>query len=309
MFEKCICYIVLAYNNCIDTINTLRCIQNQAYKNKCILCIDNHSEERFSNDLKKYCLDNSIEYFYRKINDGYTGGNNFGWRLAKQRNYDYVCICNNDILFDDIFLTQKIVAAFCSNDNIGIISTKLITKDRKTIKTAKWQNIFFNLIIKKNQYKNDFFIANTGVIGCFMAINTQSILTDYLFDETFFMYGEEIDLIYRLIISNWYVGILNNDTTVMHLGGDFDFNKQAIWTIYLASRNHVLCARNFPAKEKLFYLLLIFVLVIRIILFKFISLKKRIVYLSGFLKGFYFLYIEKYNKNLILEDAKKIINK
>ena len=302
LFTKRICYIVLAFNNYEDTINTLKCIQNQKYQNISILCIDNGSRIEFIDNLRKYCISNSIEYIYRDTNDGYTGGNNYGWKITRERGFNYICICNNDILFDDIYLTDRLIAAFGSNKKIGVIGTNYITKDGKIIKEARIQNFFIKRILRRNQYYNSLFKSTPGVMGCFIAINSQAVITDYLFEESFFMYADETDFEYRLINSGWYVGVLNDQTTIIHLGGNFDFREMAIWKIYLSSRNSLLCAKIFSSGKKVIYIFLMFASVIWNCFSKRIITKKKIAILSGFLNGCYIMYTKKDN-NYILRDA------
>ena len=81
-------------------------IQNGLGLNIALRCVivDNSTDEIDSNNLLQYSK--KIPWVdYRKANDnlGYFGGLNYGLNLIKSVVYDYVVICNNDLVFDAQF--------------------------------------------------------------------------------------------------------------------------------------------------------------------------------------------------------------
>lgn len=143
-----VCYLVLVYNNIVDTLETLDGIKFQKYSGIDTVIIDNNSSQECVDAIKKYAAENSMEYIRRSINDGYSGGNNFGWSLLRQK-YEFIFVVNNDIVFNDAFLTSKIVQLFASDDRIGVVGPRTLYRDNRIIKDSPVMSFFFNKIYNR----------------------------------------------------------------------------------------------------------------------------------------------------------------
>lgn len=305
-----ICYLVLAYNNIDDTIETLEGIAQQQYDNVDVFIVDNKSNEVYARPLQEYARKYHITYIYRDINDGYAGGNNYGWNCLKGK-YDYVFVVNNDILFNDRELTSKIMHIFEKNTDIAIVGPTILYDDNKQIDDSRLHKLFFyNLCTEHIYKKTENFTEMPSVVGCFLAIRVSAINTDKLFDDSFFMYGEELDLCLRVWNYGWRVVHMNDTiSTIYHKGGMSPFNDQTpSWKFYLCMRNSVLCARNFTLWYAFLFVLLHFAAAFRIALFSKYERHCRFSSLQGFFRGLYFIIFNK-SASIILADARRVLKK
>ncbi len=159
------------------------------------------------------------------VNYGFSKGNNIG--VAKA-NGEYVCILNPDtVVAEDTF---KKVLAFAENTpDMGIVGCKLIDGTGQFLPESKrniptpWvslQKIFGN---SKPYYANHLSENETGtvdvLVGAFMLLKRQVYNEINGFDEDFFMYGEDMDISYRVQKAG-YQNYYNATTTVIHYKGE-----------------------------------------------------------------------------------------
>lgn len=251
-----ICYLVLVYNNIKDTIETLNSILEQNIKLD-ILVIDNNSNNECKNAVESYCTKHeNIKYIYRNVNDGYAGGNNYGWYLLRKE-YDFVFVVNNDIIIYNSNLTEKLVSLLQEDDTFAIAGPRVLVENNEDFPEPRLNELFFYKL-QKRKYKNtDKYEERHAIIGCFLAIKTAAINEDYLFDESLFMYGEELDLCLRI----WKDGkrvvrIKDSNCSIYHKGGFSSYSKGKPWIYYLSIRNALLSARNIKVSLRLVYLIL-----------------------------------------------------
>ena len=167
-----ICYLVLVYNELEYTKKTFFSIkkQNQEKYSFDIICIDNASEKSIAIELEQFCLENGIIYLRHDINDGYAGGNNFGWNYAKENNYDYVFIANNDIELLHPDITERIIEEMSNDNSIALLGTNLIDADDKQIQYSRYHTFIMNHS-KLNKSDNKSIKSVPTVIGCFFFIS------------------------------------------------------------------------------------------------------------------------------------------
>ena len=298
------CYIVLTYNNDHDTIETLDGILSQSIADKMdTIVIDNASYKEYRNKVEKYCRIHNIQYYYRKENDGYAGGNNYAWEKLKT-DYDYMFIVNNDIVFNSKRISEKIIKIFNQHPEIGAIGPVVKTGNNEIAKDCAIFNVFFGKQIFGHKYhRTKEFHERYAVVGCFIANNVKAIDRNYLFNKSFFMYSEELELCLRIWKRGFRVAALNNDRySVYHKGGKDPFEKGGEWKFYLASRNLALCAKEFEIADKIFFLILQFASVMKRVFCGPGNKRERISSLRGYMKGLYFV-LARSNADQIYQDA------
>ncbi len=276
-----VCYLVLVYNEIEYTIKTFESIkaQNQTKYKFDIICVDNKSREEISAQLKNYCAKNNIRYIFHDDNNGYAGGNNYGWNIVKKEEYDYVFIANNDIELLHESISEKILEVLETDKKIALVGTHLLDRNNTPIKYSRFHKKIQSME-RVNNYKSEDFFAVPSVVGCFFCIRVLYAPTE-LFDTSFFMYSEEQNLEYYLMMAGYYVGILSDENyAVKHYGGFFDFNTAPDWKIYLNIRNSILTFKNFSKIRRFFYISLYFIFIIRLFI---ISPKK--VFFKAFIRG------------------------
>lgn len=122
--------IILNYLNYTDTIECLESLISDSYQNKEIIVVDNGSANESKTMIQKYIEKKNvnIHFLINTQNKGYARGNNVGINFARQKlNCTFVLIVNNDTVFVDNKLIEKLVNAY--EEGIGIIGPRIISKD------------------------------------------------------------------------------------------------------------------------------------------------------------------------------------
>lgn len=235
--------IIVSYNTADITIDCLKSIlldkglKNIAYE---IIIIDNDSKDDSLEKIKKLKLSN-LTIIANKFNAGFGKANNQGQKIAKG---NFILYLNSDTIILHSAISQAL-DWLCSHPEASTCTAQLLNKD-KTIQASggyfpNLLNIitwsvglddlpFINKIIKPlhphtpSFYTHDNFYLKDHkqdwVTGAFMLTRKEYLDKVGGFDENYFMYGEEVELSYRIrsVTKNnqvWYlVG-----PQIIHLGG------------------------------------------------------------------------------------------
>lgn len=188
-----------------------------------IIVIDNNSQDN-SNEMVKRLFPNVI-LIENKQNLGFSKGNNIAIKQAKG---EYICILNPDTVVAEDTFTQLL--NFSENkNNLGIVGCKLIDGTGRFLPESKryiptplvsLQKMFG---FTKSYYANDLNENNIGkidiLVGAFMFMKRTVFNHVDGFDEDYFMYGDDIDLSYKILkagFDNYYFG----ETIVLHYKGE-----------------------------------------------------------------------------------------
>ena len=211
-----------------------------------IIVIDNKSSDDSCAMIKQVFP--SVTLIENNENFGFSKGNNIGVAAAKG---EYICILNPDtVVGEDTFVKALQFAE--SKKNLGILGCQLIDGRGKFLPESKRQlptpMIAFQKLIgnSKKYYTNRLNQNEIGktdiLVGAFMLMK-QSVYHEVNgFDEDYFMYGEDIDLSYKVIkarYTNYYFG----QTTIIHFKGestlkDKTYAKQFYGAMEIFYRKH-----------------------------------------------------------------------
>jgi GT2 family glycosyltransferase len=235
--------IIVSYNTADITIDCLKSIildkglKNIPYE---IIIVDNDSKDDSLEKIKKLKLQN-LTLIANNFNAGFGKANNQGIKIAKG---NYILLLNSDTIILHSAISQAL-DWLCSHPEASTCTAQLLNKD-KTIQASGgyFPNLlnviawsiglddlpFVNKIIKPlhphtpNFYTKDNFYQKDHqqdwITGAFMLTRKEHLDKVGGFDENYFMYGEEVELSYRIksITPNnqvWYlVG-----PQIIHLGG------------------------------------------------------------------------------------------
>lgn len=188
-----------------------------------IIVVDNNSEDDSCTMVKTLFPD--VKLIENKSNYGFSKGNNIGVKIAKG---EYICALNPDtVVAEDTF--TKLLQFVDKKDNLGIVGCKLINGVGDFLPESKRNIPYVKAALlklignSKEYYANHLKENETGkadiLVGAFMLMKREVYLQMNGFDEDYFMYGEDIDLSYKVLKSgydNYYFA----DTTVMHYKGE-----------------------------------------------------------------------------------------
>ncbi len=192
-----------------------------------IIVVDNNSYDESCEMLSENFP--NVKLIANKDNTGFSKANNQGVAIAKG---NYVLILNPDtIVAEDTF--EKILEFAKTKQNLGALGVKLIDgkgnflpESKRGVPTPK---VSFNKLLGVSSKQTGKYYANhlteneTGVIeilvGAFMLMKRDVYNEVNGFDEDYFMYGEDIDLSYK-IIKKGYQNYYYSDTQIIHYKGE-----------------------------------------------------------------------------------------
>ena len=188
-----------------------------------IIVVDNNSEDG-SCEMIRQNFPNVI-LIENKENFGFSKGNNIGVAQSKG---EYICILNPDtVVPEDIF--ESLIDFSQNNTNVGIVGCKLINGGGAYLPESKRNIPFVKVAFKKllghpNEYYASHLDENDKgkvdvLVGAFMLMKRKVYQDVRGFDEDYFMYGEDIDLSYKVLkagYDNYYYGLAK----VIHFKGE-----------------------------------------------------------------------------------------
>jgi GT2 family glycosyltransferase len=176
-----------------------------------IYVVDNSATDALKNIVMP--LSSKIEYIQGHGNIGYGAGHNIALQKAESLGSDYHVVLNPDIQFDSGTI-EKLVRFSSSHDNIGMVMPNVVYPDGRQQYLCKLlptpMDMFGRRLLPKKliEKRNERFeMRSTGykdirnvpcLSGCFMFLNMEIVKKVGLFDDSFFMYFEDFDLIRRL---------------------------------------------------------------------------------------------------------------
>ena len=193
--------------------------------------------------------DNSVEYlmplfpsvnFIRSDkNLGYAKANNLGVGYAKGK---HILFLNPDTILGENTV-QKCLKFLYENENCGAIGVRMMNGSGAFLPESKRNipnvsNSVWKLLgkdLKDNSKTNNYYalhvdevqVADVQILsGAFMLLSHKAIERAVGFDEDFFMFGEDIDLSYRILktgLTNYYLG----NETILHFKGESTIRHSA----------------------------------------------------------------------------------
>ncbi len=188
-----------------------------------IIVVDNASKDDSCEMVKAQFPD--VKLIENKVNLGFSKGNNIGVAQAKG---EYLCILNPDtVVAEDTF--DKLLAYSKTLTNPGAIACKLIDGAGNYLPESKRNIPYVRAALKKLMGNATYYYANhleanqvgaiDVLVGAFMFLKRSVYNEVKGFDEDYFMYGEDIDLSYKIVkagYKNYYLGT----TSVIHFKGE-----------------------------------------------------------------------------------------
>ena len=203
-----------------------------------VVVVDNASPDGSADMVRQEFPD--VDLIASQSNDGYTVANNKGLRLLgfDQAGSDmaprYALVLNPDTVLPPNALCEM-VAYMDADPTIGVAGPKLVMLDgnlglacRRSFPSPEIS--FYRMVGLSKLFPRsrrfgrynltyldpDIETEVDSVVGAFMLIRREAIQRVGLFDETFFMYGEDLDWAYRIKQAGWKV-MYNPRVQVTHV--------------------------------------------------------------------------------------------
>ncbi|WP_271809523.1 glycosyltransferase family 2 protein [Clostridium beijerinckii] len=250
--------IIVNYNTYTLTKQTIdSIIKEDHYFDYEILLVDNASSDGSINKLqdkfRDIVISEKLHIIVNKDNLGFAKANNIGIKHAKGK---YILLLNSDTLLKENCL-EKCIKMIEKDKNIGALGCKVILANgeldhacKRGFPTPKASLYYFLKLHKKNPSKYGQYEAlhlGEDDIGEVDSLTGAFVLMPKLvfnevggLDEDFFMYGEDIDLCYK-IKEHGYKILYYPEAQIIHYKGGsskkkrsrviYDFHE-AMWIFY-----------------------------------------------------------------------------
>lgn len=276
-----------------NTINSVINTLSTSYNQFCvidyeIIVSDNSSKDGSQAMVKEYYP--QIKLIENNTNLGFPKANNIAIKQAKGK---YILLLNSDTKVLDNCL-QKCVEYMDNHSNTGALGCKLILADGSldhackrgfpTPEASLYYMLRLHKLFPKNKIFNSYTLGIFGedeinevdsLTGAFMMVRKETIDKVGLMDETFFMYGEDLDWCYRIKEAGYRIIYYPEVTTIHYKGGSS--KKKRIKTIYEFYRAmYLFYNKHYRNKYSILVTLLVYIgIFLKLILSYIINLFKR----------------------------------
>jgi len=218
--------VVLNYNGAQDTINCIKSLESLEFENGevQVVVVDNseemndfnlfqkiYSEAQFISQDENIVSNAALVFIKSKKNGGYGAGNNIGIKFLLNNGCDYIWVLNNDTVVDKQalhYLVQKLQNA---PSHIGFLGNKLLYqgdiiqaiggKYNRFIAQARGLCAFEK---DEGQYdKENIADLVDYPVGASLLFKREFLENVGLFNETYFLYFEEMDYVLRAKNMGW----------------------------------------------------------------------------------------------------------
>ena len=222
MYTKNVDALILNYN---DAVTTKECAERLMQYNviRHILIVDNNSSDN-SLDLLSLLKSDVIEVISSGYNGGYGAGNNYGIRFLKDKyDSDYILLCNPDTIIGEESI-MALEAFLITHPNYVIVAPFMLnTKGEKQYNTAfripKLNEYILSLGVVTNKLRKSFYYQNIqnisdeymdvgAVSGSLFMMDTEKMIKHGMYDESIFLYCEEVSLGIKLAKSGLKTALL-----------------------------------------------------------------------------------------------------
>lgn len=232
-----ICAIVLNYRDAARTLVCLRSLVGQGVDT--VLVVDNSADALASSELaaatqrlRESGADFDLHVMTPSGNLGFSRGVNAGLASAHAQHCDLVLLINNDAIATPGMVTK--LAERLRHEQAGIAIPTVLTADG-TPQPRFWYQRFLGLMTTRPVPG-----AFPFPSGCCLMFHRALLAEGPLFDEDFFMYGEDVLLGWRLARSGVVTHLI--DGAVVHHAGRASAGKHGLFYEYHTARAHVLLA-------------------------------------------------------------------
>ncbi len=214
----------------------------------------------------------SVNLIENTENHGFSYANNQALRLAKGK---YVLILNPDTVVEESTFSQCI-EFMKEHHEAGSLSVKMIDGKGKFLPESKralpspsvsFYKIFgFSRLFPKSKTFARYHLGHLNpdeineieiLPGAFMFIRKTALDKAGLFDESFFMYGEDIDLSYRILKSG-YKNYYFPKTTIIHYKGESTKKGSINYVLVFYKAMMIFARKHFTQKNAFLYIILIY---------------------------------------------------
>ena len=200
--------VIVNWNRYEDTCECIDSLLAQKGVSLKIICVDNGSSDNSGQRLReKY---DQIQLLQLNSNLGFAGGYNLGIKQALKQNTDYILIVNNDTVADEWMVSKLLPEIQASN--IGICAPLIYYFENPARIWSSGGYINKRLLMPINSHHDNENLSHpverTFISGCCYLMKKELIEQLGLFDESFFLYMEDLDYCRRIMQTQWKMKVV-----------------------------------------------------------------------------------------------------
>jgi GT2 family glycosyltransferase len=250
-----VAYILVCWNNQALLDECMQSIDNQLYPQKEIYLIDNNSSDGSAQYVEEHYP--HVKLIKSDKNNGFARGNNLLIAEAlKDHDIEYFALVNTDARLDPGWTTELVKVA---KKNSKVATLQGLTLDYFDHAIVDSHHIYVAKNLQATQYgykqctdQNDYYTREVQGVNMAAAIVTRSFIEeqpeDNLFDESFFMYLEDVDVALRAEAMGWKNYFVST-ATAYHMGSASSSKRSSSFSLYYTARNQPgMLVKNMPLK-------------------------------------------------------------
>lgn len=207
-----ICAIVINYFGYENTIPCVRSLMPQGISK--IVVLDNSAEENQEMALLEAFQDLiQVDVIRSKHNMGFAGGVNFVLREMLRQPFDAYLLLNNDTLSPDGLIENLVTGV--NHSSLDVAAPHIYGYPMKDVLWSKGNH--YNNVTGFITRKPIPIIPRTYyyLTGCCLIVKREVFEKIGLFDESFFMYGEDVEFCHRAKKNGFRIGVVE-DAQIYH---------------------------------------------------------------------------------------------
>lgn len=183
-----------------ELLECLDSVFRSDYPNFEVIFVDNGSDDNSIEFIGYHFEKYRLRIIRNETNLGWSGGFNRGVSVSFG---DYVVLLSNDMIVDPNWL-KPVVKLFQRDSKVGLIGFKRLLKSRSSIIDGIGGDLYLNGIVKHvgshevDRGQFDRIIENLDFVGGAMAVRKTLIEKIGLFDPSFMIFSEDVDLCFRV---------------------------------------------------------------------------------------------------------------
>lgn len=258
---KKIAVLLVLYKDKEHLLNLLNSLDNQLDIEYSIFAIDCDEKQESIKLLRARC--STVYSYHFQGNLGYAAGNNFLARKAIALGFEYLFICNTDIILET-FCLKSLLEELRSEKHVVMVGPLIYrgTPDNPLGFQSYGEEADFKYFTVREKYAAIRLLEDLPeslyvniLPGCAFLICADIFKECGLFNEEIYMYGDENDLAYR-IYQRGYIGKVTRKAQVWHNHNWKSDNKFGYYfSYYYMNRNIVLLCKRYSNRKALIRLL------------------------------------------------------
>jgi len=234
-----------------------------------VFVVDNDSQDDSCEMVKNTFPE--VKLIENKKNVGFSTANNQAIKISKGK---YVLLLNPDTLVAEDTFT-KTISFMDKHEDAGGLGVKMIDGKGNFLPESKrsfpspavsfYKMFGLSTLFPKSQKFGKYHLTYLDknkthkvdvLSGAFMMMRKETLDKSGLLDESFFMYGEDIDMSYRIIKAGWQ-NYYFHDTTIIHYKGESTKKGSLNYVFMFYNAMIIFAKKHFSNKKIAFFSILI----------------------------------------------------